>query len=142
MTKAIALYERELKMNPDLSHTAFCIKFGLDDGFRTSMCVFMKDPQLLDGGCGSGKNQATELVQKSETDTWNLDITARYSEAELFAKVGKITLLHTLAKEEFGGRMGSGWKTWLSRKITAPCKAIYAKRDEESNDKSVAGIDL
>ena len=144
MINVIAQYQRELEKDPNLTQTAFCNKFGLDDAFRTSMGEFLKNPQMLERGCGSGKKQATELVQKSETDDWNLGITNRYSKEELFAKVqGQKTLLHTLAKKEFSQRMKNEktWSSWLSAKITLPCKAIYAKR-EESDDESDAGIDL
>ena len=144
MINVIAQYQQELKKDPNLTQTAFCNKFRLDDSYRVSMGKFINDPQLLEGGCGSGKNNPNELVQKSETNAFNVKYTTRYSKEELFAKVqGQQTLLHTLAKKEFGQRVkNSTWTTWMSTKINMPCKAIYAKRVEESDDKSTAGIEL
>ena len=156
MEFAIAQFERERAENPNLTHAAFCNTNGLDHAFRTNMCRFMKDPKSLEEGCGSGKNQAHEIVKKSVIDDWNHDITTQYSEEDLFAKVpvkgvsknrGWVTLLHTLAKKEFGQRVkNSTWSSWLSTKITKPCKAIYDKRaadaNEESDDESYAGFDF
>ena len=157
MKLAIADWNREKANDPNLTHRAFCNTYNLDDGFRKKMGDYMKDPQLLEGGCGTGKNQATELVKKSDTDAFNLKYTTQYTEEEAFAKVPVEggtrrnywpTLLGTLAKEEFGGRLPrkTRWKQWLSSKITKPCKAIYDKRaadaNEESDDESDAGYDL
>jgi hypothetical protein len=149
MKNAITDYNREKAEDPNLTHRAFCNTYNLDDGFRTNMIRFMKDPKSLDEGSRHGGNQPNELVQKSETDDWNHLMTTRYSKEELFAKVqGQKTLLNTLAKKEFGGRLGpkTEWAVWLSKKINKPCKAIYAKRaadaNEESDDESDAGYDL